>query len=232
MFYDSVPTAWISVHYINVTCCVNMWCYTMIERIAFYWIIRIVSTNSNIYFEIQITSIVPSIDTCMYPNKCVLLDVCQKQMTVPEIWKSTCPPDEAVILTVDLHDQLSGNCSHSTDFHASSQDSASCQSFSHFVDITCPSQTRLILQYQTTYYLITSKARYKKHVHANINTSNSEFWSIFKGSVNKNYNVLWHISVATAGVYWWLLCSTITCHIQRQNVILIAMDATWNLCSP
>jgi hypothetical protein len=62
-----------------------MWCYKMFDRIYICWLIRIVSTYSRSYFEIQITIIAPSIDKCIYPNKYVLLDVCQQHMAISEI---------------------------------------------------------------------------------------------------------------------------------------------------
>jgi hypothetical protein len=48
------------------------------------------STNSNIFSEIQITSIAPSIDKCIYPHQCIFLDVCQQHVTVSKIWLPTC----------------------------------------------------------------------------------------------------------------------------------------------
>jgi hypothetical protein len=84
-----------------------------------------------------------------------------------------------------------------------------------------PPQVRLNSQYkQTTYPRITSTARYTKHVHTNIDILNNEFRNILKRPVKKYYSGLWHLSVATVGVY--------DCHLmifyEGENWIDLAQD--------
>jgi len=104
------------------------------------------------------------------------------------------PSDSSVIVTAFMHDQVGGNSSHNTDFHTNSQDSASSQIFFSFRGYRLllppfPPTTRLILQYHTTYFRITSKGQYMKHVTVNIDILNSECFSTFIGSVKKYCNV-------------------------------------------
>jgi hypothetical protein len=143
-----------------------------------------------------------------------------RQHTYGGIWNliTNLPSDNAVILTVFMHDEVAGNCSHNTDFHTSTQDSASPQNFFSFqgYHLCLPPPHRpapLILQYHTTYCRITSKGRYTKHVHDNIDILHSEFGTKLTESLKKYCNVLWHLSVAPVGVYWRLLWSTTVCHI-------------------
>jgi hypothetical protein len=138
-------------------------------------------------------------------------------MTVTEIWQPNCPQADAVLQPGFMHCPVAGNCSQSTGFRASSQDSASFQKLFYFGDIMCssppPPPTRLIMQHHTTYCRIISKGRCMKHVYANIDILHSEVRSILKVSLKKYYNVLWYLSVATVGMYWRLLWSTTVCHI-------------------
>ena len=50
---------------------------------------------------------------------------------------------------------------------------------------------RLTSQYQSSSSGATLKAGYTKHVVPMLLTYNSEFWSVFKGSPKKSYDVLW-----------------------------------------
>ena len=123
--------------------------------------------------------------------------------------------DNTVILTVFMHDPVAGNCSHSTDFYGSSQDSVSGQII-FFISGTLPvSPHQHTISCSTTLRTVglRLKLRYTKHVHGNIDILDSEFFSTFIGTVKKYCKVLWHFSVATLGVYWRLLWSTTVRHI-------------------
>lgn len=113
------------------------------------------------------------------------------------IWKliTKLPSGGSVIVTVFMHDLVGGNSSLSTDFHTNSQDSAFPQIFFSFrghrlLLPSFPPTTPLILQYHTTYFLITSKGQYMKHVYINIDILNSVCLSKFKGSLKKYCNIL------------------------------------------
>ena len=53
------------------------------------------------------------------------------------------------------------------------------------------SPSRLTMQYQTTSSRVTLQAQYTKHVLPILLKRNSEFWSVFRGSPRKGYNVLY-----------------------------------------
>jgi hypothetical protein len=137
-----------------------------------------------------------------------MYDIISMPATHDGIWnsKTILPQNNAVILTVFMHDPVASNCSDNTDFHASSQDSASCQSISHFGDITwywpLPTPPQITLSYSTLLRTVGLRLKdgSRKIVHANIDILHSEFGSIWKGSVKKYCNVLWHISVVSVGV--------------------------------